>query len=1046
MLALLKRRPYLSWLQEELLLSGESLEKAATPPGTRWITVHPDGKDEPGHPVLIKESASQPGVYHVIGGAGGKLNHMKITHLDPEKWKQRSAERKAAQKEKMADAKARGQVLPEDEEQYSEARKKNQKAFVDSVAKKLGWGDWYKDQADFVREGMAPGAARLASYRHLQNYVTKAKEAVTDLREQTRRDHEARDAAGLGNLSLDTNPYRATDADINPQHLLEQAQVYQGQAEHLSESSEAAAGEEAEALRGIADMIRQGGEDFDPESLPMPNLPEARSCLAELVGGTAAPEAVANALGNLADALDKGDLQLPDGERAAAASGAADLFTKAHEAVQRGDDDEARRYVEEAKKAAGERGVTALDIIGKRSSEGAGYKPVNRQKARKDIVESGSTSPAALADRIKETNDRLSEAQSEGEGPGVLDAIQLQREAYQRAHEAASGGDHAKAADYIIQAEKYLVQEGQHERRSPKGQAMVLAAREKIRSNNAEVREAKAEGRVGGQGLEMDVQDMADVKDLIVAEARFREREQELKQAKREMVDDTAHFRQIVADADRVNMDERDPEKEDQAVRDAMRKVEEAAATKVHSELLDVLDDPNYFAAFAGDQQVSQAALDKYIGMGQHSMLNVLGQVLGGSEFLDRPTLDQLGTKHAARLVGDYLANTRDPREVRAILKGLEDYHVGRAADVATGALVAAEECIQRATDFELRGATSSYDLSEMQSYNKLRMQAVEQAMASVGSAYGELNMCAELIWSLSNAKEQSDHVVQIDGGTKDTEGLVALGHALGLGKDEHTIVPPKVNRETKSVTPGHLLVNGDGVRKLVKERPQGQKAKALRLADIKAGGQDQDGYLPKGIARRPAHTWGDPELRPDRHDPEPEWRNLRWGAGSKDHATLEQYAGGKLAQGKPALDVFHDLLGHHEMQTADGEAPRDDWRRAVHQAFGFNGDGENFDHTFQPRLEAAASRLVARHNGDEVGSLHSQAIASDHNLVEAAHRAISAHPYGALAHLQVGDLNHNQRRHLQDYFYKQVLGEATPAELRQGSAADEDPLARHRR
>lgn len=48
---------------------------------SRWITVHPNGKDHPGQPVLIGKDG------HVEGGMGGKFNGKKIDdlHGDPEK-------------------------------------------------------------------------------------------------------------------------------------------------------------------------------------------------------------------------------------------------------------------------------------------------------------------------------------------------------------------------------------------------------------------------------------------------------------------------------------------------------------------------------------------------------------------------------------------------------------------------------------------------------------------------------------------------------------------------------------------------------------------------------------------------------------------------------------------------------------------------------------------------------------------------------------------------------------------------------------------------
>lgn len=45
--------------------------------GQHWITVHPNGDDETGHPVLISGSASTG--YTIIGGAGGKLNGTSVS-------------------------------------------------------------------------------------------------------------------------------------------------------------------------------------------------------------------------------------------------------------------------------------------------------------------------------------------------------------------------------------------------------------------------------------------------------------------------------------------------------------------------------------------------------------------------------------------------------------------------------------------------------------------------------------------------------------------------------------------------------------------------------------------------------------------------------------------------------------------------------------------------------------------------------------------------------------------------------------------------------
>ena len=41
------------------------LKRMATPTGARWITVHPNGKDSKGVPVMIQESQPGSGVYTI---------------------------------------------------------------------------------------------------------------------------------------------------------------------------------------------------------------------------------------------------------------------------------------------------------------------------------------------------------------------------------------------------------------------------------------------------------------------------------------------------------------------------------------------------------------------------------------------------------------------------------------------------------------------------------------------------------------------------------------------------------------------------------------------------------------------------------------------------------------------------------------------------------------------------------------------------------------------------------------------------------------------
>src|SRR5579862_6256592 len=126
----------------------------ALAPGERWITVHPHGPDTKGQPVLIQ---NQPdGSAKVIGGAGGALNHLRLTGVRKESdlketIKQRAAARREARKKQrdrdrelgLQDAKA------EAHRKVQEQRRKAQSEFVEGVASAMGWRpeQWQFDES-----------------------------------------------------------------------------------------------------------------------------------------------------------------------------------------------------------------------------------------------------------------------------------------------------------------------------------------------------------------------------------------------------------------------------------------------------------------------------------------------------------------------------------------------------------------------------------------------------------------------------------------------------------------------------------------------------------------------------------------------------------------------------------------------------------------------------------------------------------------------------------------------------------------------------------
>lgn len=194
----------------------------AIPPGARWITIHPHGKEEKGQPVLIQPQAD--GSAKVIGGAGGKLNHLRLRGVrDPGEYKAEASAREKLRREErkrqaardkeagLTEAKARAAEVMR--AQLGDARAK----FIETVSKALGWTP---EQTRFPEEkfqNATPDAVKKAAERHATEVFKAAREAVQHQRERLVSDAEARDEAGLGEVPLTTSgPDQISVADLDP--------------------------------------------------------------------------------------------------------------------------------------------------------------------------------------------------------------------------------------------------------------------------------------------------------------------------------------------------------------------------------------------------------------------------------------------------------------------------------------------------------------------------------------------------------------------------------------------------------------------------------------------------------------------------------------------------------------------------------------------------------------------------------------------------------------------------------------------------------------
>ena len=194
------------------------------PAGARWVTVHPNGEGTKGTPVLVQESQHGSGVFHVIGGAGGKLNYMKLRGIKPESdYKKDLAERTAQKREVVKQQRARDKELGLSESK-SQARQKVQqqerearKQFVESVGKALGWKPEEMAFDESAHASLSDEAKAAVREKHETALMERAKAAVEQSRQVLVSKAQERQDAGLGGVPLDeTAPDKLSVADIAP--------------------------------------------------------------------------------------------------------------------------------------------------------------------------------------------------------------------------------------------------------------------------------------------------------------------------------------------------------------------------------------------------------------------------------------------------------------------------------------------------------------------------------------------------------------------------------------------------------------------------------------------------------------------------------------------------------------------------------------------------------------------------------------------------------------------------------------------------------------
>lgn len=172
--------------------------------------------------MLIQENPD--GSARVIGGAGGKLNYLKLRHVRSEsEYKKEAEQRKASKREERKEQRKRDkeagilQSKKQAQENLRAQRMQHERDFVSTVARTMGWDPSSLNFPEDDYAHLSDAALGKLRLKHHRDLVTRANDAVELQRQKLVADAAAREAAGIGEVPLDAkDPDVISVDDLNP--------------------------------------------------------------------------------------------------------------------------------------------------------------------------------------------------------------------------------------------------------------------------------------------------------------------------------------------------------------------------------------------------------------------------------------------------------------------------------------------------------------------------------------------------------------------------------------------------------------------------------------------------------------------------------------------------------------------------------------------------------------------------------------------------------------------------------------------------------------
>lgn len=405
-------------------------------------------------------------------------------------------------------------------------------------------------------------------------------------------------------------------------------------------------------------------------------------------------------------------------------------------------------------------------------------------------------------------------------------------------------------------------------------------------------------------------------------------------------------------------------------------------------------------------------SLRRHVGAGAYNSVNALALAAGGAALVDRSVVDVLGIAGAAEVLARRLQADLTPEEMASVADGMSDWHLHHYMEASEEAIGRARELQGQAAEMDLGAADDGHDLSAMQEINRRRAAALSESRKVLGTALGEMEANAALVYALRRGK--SERPFQVPLGDVALESAVRQARAIGLERGDYSIETVAGNR-ILTVTPA-------GLSRLAAPVNRADLEQVKRNLDIISGGADESDWLPEGISDRPdLDTKPVPGAAPQLAEP--------FMAGEDLESSVQSYIGGRAADGDSPADIVSDLQSA-EFINKVGAARAAQYRAVIDKLAPLVGEDGKLRQAdaLRPAFEGMADGFVKDRYGETRTPLHRQSFEVDDHSVDALHRALAAEPAGASAYKQVGELTPQDQGALRDFFAKNVAKETLEA------------------